>query len=182
MAEMAAAAAAPEAPAAGGGKKLGLIAGLTAGGALLGGLVAAFVVAPRFISRSPAGVHAASPASTVPDSAGAGRSAGKGGEAAEKKMVQLSNIIVNPAGSQGTRFLMTSVAIAVANDEVQKTLTEREVELRDHITTILEAETMAQLTAPGARDTLKAKIATVVSSMTGPGVPFRIFVPQFVIQ
>ncbi|HXW97622.1 MAG TPA: flagellar basal body-associated FliL family protein [Gemmatimonadales bacterium] len=182
---MAETAAAPplEAPAAAGGKKLGMIAALTFGGALLGGLVAAFLVAPKILAhRMPAAAHGDSLAAPAQGDSTAHTSEGKGGEGGESKFVQLSNIIVNPAGSQGTRFLMTSVAIAVANDEAQKVLKEREVELRDRITSILETETMAQLTAPGARDSLKVKIAGVISAVAGPKVAFRVFVPQFVIQ
>ena len=110
---------------------------------------------------------------------------GKGGateSGGEKKLVQLSNIIVNPAGSQGSRFLMTSVAISVGSEEAQKALSDRQVELRDKITTILETQTMAQLTMPGERDSLKAKIAAMAQAVVGPKVALRVFLPQFVIQ
>ena len=190
MAETTAAVAVPPAPegkAAGNGKKLGLIAGLTFGGALLGGLAAAFVVAPRFMPRTaPPAAHGDAAVPPAAGSAAKGESAGTekqaGAENADTKLVQLSNIIVNPAGSQGTRFLMTSVAIAVSDDKTQQALKEREVELRDRITTILESETMIQLTSPSARDSLRQKIAAVVGSVAGPKVSFRIFIPQFVIQ
>ncbi len=185
MAEAAAAAAVPgaEGVAAGGGKKAGLIAGLTFAGALLGGLVAALVVAPKIIARQAPAAPADSAAKGEPaggEKAGEGKAAE--GEGGEKKMVQLANIIVNPMGSQGTRFLMTSVAISTVNEEAQKLLTDHEVELRDKITSILETQTMAQLTAPGARDTLKARIAIAAGSIVGPKVPLKVFLPQFVIQ
>lgn len=175
MAEAAAAAPAAEAaPAA--GKKTGLLIGLTLGGALLGAALAAFVVAPRIIARQ------APPA--VADTAGAkeegvmeGR---KGGE--PTKLVELENIIVNPAGSQGNRFLMTSVAFAVSDEKLQKSLDDSKVELRDRVTGVLEAMTMAQLTSPGARDTIKSRIAGVVGEMVGPKASVTVFLPQFVIQ
>ncbi len=88
-----------------------LIGGLTFAGALVGGLLATFVVAPRIIARqAPAAAHGDSTVAGGEGSGSAGETPadGKGGEGAgsEKKMVELSNIIVNPAGSQGTRFLM----------------------------------------------------------------------------
>jgi flagellar protein FliL len=162
-----------------GGKQAGLIGALTFVGALLGGLLASLVVAPTIIARqAPVAAHADSAVAGV----GAGEGKGSEGEGSEKKMVELSNIIVNPAGSQGTRFLMTSVAIAVADEEAQKLLTNHEVELRDRVTSILETQTMAQLTLPGARDSLKLKIAQAAGSIVGPGVPLKVFLPQFVIQ
>jgi flagellar FliL protein len=174
MAEAAAPAPAPEAPAP--GSRKGLLIGLTLGGAILGGLVATFVVAPRIIARQ------APPAA---DSTAAGEEPAEGehgskGEPA--RLVELENIIVNPAGSQGNRFLMTSIALAVADEKGQKLLDESKVELRDKVTGVLENMTMSQLTAPGARDTLKARIAVVAAQMLGPRASVKVFLPQFVIQ
>lgn len=178
MAEAAAAAPAPAADAAGPGPRKGLLIGLTLGGAVLGGLLAAFVVAPRIIAKQ---------APVAADSAAAEAQAGKGekskgGEGEPTKLVELENIIVNPAGSQGNRFLMTSVAVAVADEKVQKSLDDSKVELRDKVTGVLESMSMNQLTAPGARDTLKSRIAAVVGEMVGPRVEVKVFLPQFVIQ
>lgn len=185
MADAAAAAPAPEAAAAGAGKKAGLIGILTFVGALAGGLLASFVIAPKIIARQ-------APAAVAGDSAAAGESKGEGeaggeakggeGEGGEKKMVELANIIVNPAGSQGSRFLMASVAVSIASEDAQKVLTDHEVEFRDKVTSILETQTMAQLTMPGARDSLKIKIAQAAGTIVGPKVPLKVFLPQFVIQ
>jgi flagellar protein FliL len=174
----AAAAAAAAGPAPAGGKKIGLLIGLALGGAVLGGGLGAFVVAPRIIaSRHPAGT----------DSTAAGAEAGQGGpggeaEIKEQKLTQLENIIVNPAGSQGTRFLMTSVAFAVSDDKAVKVLEDHKIELRDRVTTILESQTMAQLTAPGARDSIKILIAESAGELLGPRSAVKVFLPQFVIQ
>jgi flagellar FliL protein len=163
-----------------GGKKRMLILALTLGGTVVGGLLGSFVVAPRIIARQhPAVVAADSATAAAPAEGEPGKDGDAGGE---KKLVELSNIIVNPAGSQGTRFLMTSVAISVNNEEAQKLLTARQVELRDRITSILETQTMAQLTAPGERDTLKVRITQVISAIVGPKVPLKVYLPQFVIQ
>lgn len=181
MAEAAASAptegAAPE-----GGKKRTLILALTLGGAIVGGLLGSFVVAPKIIARQHPAVVAADSATAAAPAAGEEGKGGEGEAGGEKKLVELSNIIVNPAGSQGTRFLMTSVAISVGSEDAQKLLNERQVELRDRITSILETQTMAQLTAPGERDSLKVRITQVVSAIVGPKVPLKVYLPQFVIQ
>lgn len=160
------------------GKKTGPLVGLTLGGAVLGGLVAAFVIAPRIIARQAPVVGA--------DSTGPGGHAGgaenEGEPAGERRLVELTNIIVNPAGSQGARFLMTTVAFSVREEKAYQVLQDNEVELRDRVTSILESQTMAQLTAPGARDSLKVQIGAIATSLIGPNVPVQVYLPQFVIQ
>jgi flagellar FliL protein len=90
--------------------------------------------------------------------------------------------VVNPAGSQGSRFLMATVAVTVADEEAEKVLRAHEVEFKDKVVSILETLTMAQLSAPGARDTLKLRIAAAAGAIIGPKIPVKVFLPQFVIQ
>jgi len=90
--------------------------------------------------------------------------------------------VVNPAGSQGSRFLMATVAVTVADEAAEKVLRSHEVEFKDKVVTILETLTMAQLSAPGARDSLRVKIAAAAGTIIGPRVPVKVFLPQFVIQ
>ncbi len=187
MAEAAAPEVSPPAAVAGGGQKTGLLVGVTVAGAVLG-LVVGLVIGPMIVARQQSGATIVEGDSTSraeghgAGGTGAEETAHGGAGGANKRVVELSNVIVNPAGTQGTRFLMTSVAIAVASEEAQKLLSEREVELRDRITSILESYTLAQLTMPGARDSLKARIGVAVSGMLGPKTSFRVFLPQFVIQ
>ncbi len=175
------AAAAPE-----GGRKTGLLVALTLGGVVLGGLVGGWVVAPRLLGSGPPAVAGSDTAGAGHDAASgaeAGEGAGEHGEGgAENRFVELNNIIVNPAGSQGTRFLMISVALSVPGAEAQQRLQAGEIQLRDRITAILERMTLAQLTATGVRDTLKGRIAAAASEFMGPRVPVVVFLPQFVIQ
>ena len=96
-------------------------------------------------------------------------------------MFKLENLIVNPAGSQGARFLMTSVAIDVPSDKVEAHLREHEAEVRDAVMSALESETLDMLTRPGARDSIKDRIARIVVPLAGdPDI--HIFLPQYVIQ
>lgn len=172
---MAEAAAAPAAEAAPPAKKTGLTLGLLVGGLVLGGAAGTFVVAPRLVSGS------AAVADSTGEAGEAQHGEGEKGEAAAPKLVKLENIIVNPAGSQGSRFLMASVVLAVETDKLEADLHTRDAELRDKITTVLEVMTMAQLTAPGARDTVKARVSAMVGGMVGKQ-KFKVFLPQFVIQ
>jgi flagellar FliL protein len=181
---MAEAAAAPAEGAAPPAPKKGMMIGLLVGGLVLGGATGTFVVAPKLVPAVPAVGDSASAHGEEGEAEGEGEhgKAGEGEEGAAPKMVTLDNIIVNPAGSQGSRFLMTSVAIATEDEKLETALRDRQVELRDKVTTVLEVMTMQQLTAVGARDTVKTRVQAMVVQMLGGKPKVKVFIPQFVIQ
>ncbi len=161
------------------GKKSGLVMGLlVGGGAGRGGGDLRGRAEPR-----PKAAVAADSAGEQGEADGeAGAKGEHEGKEGASKLIKLENIIVNPAGSQGSRFLMASVVLAVGTSELETDLQAREVELRDKVTSVLEVMNMAQLTAPGARDTVKARVSTMVTEMVGGKPRFQVYLPQFVIQ
>lgn len=182
---MAEAAAAPAEGAAPPAPKKGMMIGLLVGGLVLGGATGTFVLAPKLVPPVAAVADSAGEHGEEAAAEGEGEHGKKGegeGEGEAPKMVTLDNIIVNPAGSQGSRFLMTSVAIATEDEKLESSLRDRQVELRDKVTTVLEVMTMAQLTATGARDTVKTKVQAMVVQMLGGKPKVKVFIPQFVIQ
>ena len=96
--------------------------------------------------------------------------------------MQTSVEIVNPAGSEGSHFLMASVAIQVADDHAVDALRAHDDAVRDRVISVLEKESIESLSAPGARDTLRTRIARALAPYTGITDPSRVFLPQFVIQ
>ncbi len=97
-------------------------------------------------------------------------------------VLEFDNLIVNPAGSDGLRFLMATVGVGVADEKIQEELHEFDVPLRDRITSVLEGQTLEMLTAPGAREALKVLIAEVVAPFLEGHSGFEIYIPHFVIQ
>ncbi len=156
-------------------KKFAMIAALAIAGTGIGAAAGALVVAPKLIARQAAAdsSHTAKPEEGAEE---------HGEGAAEKKVIRIDNVIVNPAGTGGTRYLMASFGVEVGDPETEKKITDHEVEVRDLITSILETQTLASLTAPWARDSVKAKVADALKSVAGPKCKVRVFVPQFVIQ
>ncbi len=109
----------------------------------------------------------------------------KKGEAGKSPVYKLDNIIVNPADSQGQRFLMCSVAIESDDPKALDTLREHEVELRDKIVTMFSQRTLESLSAPGARDSLRTALLKIVRPVLGPDAEdteLHIYMPQFVVQ
>ena len=109
----------------------------------------------------------------------------KKGEAGKSPVYKLDNVIVNPAGSQGQRFLMCSVAIESDDPKALDTLREHEIELRDRVVTMLSQQDMNHLTALGARDSLRVQLLRVIVPVLGDeaeDVELKVYLPQFVVQ
>jgi len=109
----------------------------------------------------------------------------KKGEAGKPTVYKLDNIIVNPADSQGQRFLMCSVAIESDDPKALDMLRAHEIELRDEVVTMLSQRSLERLTAPGARDSLRADLRRLIRPALGPDADdtdLRVYLPQFVVQ
>ncbi len=139
------------------------------GAALFGILTARFAVAPQLTANQDEHAEAESGASTEQD-----RPVGR--------MFEVGNLVVNPAGSHGTRFVMASVALEVTTELEEQTLIEREPHIRDLITSVFEARDLQELTMPGARDSLKEALRVAVAELLNPGADLQVYLPQFVIQ
>lgn len=113
---------------------------------------------------------------------GGAHGGGKGGKGTKKPMVTLDNIIVNPAGSASTRFLMASVAIELPDSKTESRLREQEAALRDVVIGALESRTLEQLAQPGGRDSVRVVLGDAIRPLTGKGKPPRIYLTQFVLQ
>ncbi len=156
---------------------LGLAVGLAAAAAGAG--VGVFVVAPKIHTPSVSLAAAAEPEEAAE---GEAEGAGHGAASSGGRIFKLDNIIVNPAGSGGTRFLMVSVAMEVDVPGAENKLREQEARLRDAMIGVLESQTLEALTLPGARDELKRQLARVAAPLAGKDVRVKVYLPQFVIQ
>ena len=108
-----------------------------------------------------------------------------GAEAGKSPLYRIDNVIVNPAGSLGQRFLMCSVAVELHDEKLVDILRQRDIEVRDVVISTLESNTLAQLTQPGARDSLRESLAHALHPLLGEegeDEHLRVFLPQFVIQ
>lgn len=147
---------------------------------LAGGAVGVMVVAPKLVARQAmaAGLEA-EPGEEAGEDHGAAEGEAGG---AKGPMFKIDNLIVNPAGSQGARFLMVSVAVETPDAAFEEHLRRREPQIRDVVIALLEQKTMEQLAQPGMRDTLKLQLSDTISVIAGVTKPLRVFLPQFVIQ
>jgi flagellar FliL protein len=167
---------AESAPAAAPARKLTLplivIAGL-----IIGGAAGALVLGPR-IARARSSKGAAN-ATAAADSLKGGD---QKGAASETPVHVIDNLVLNPAGSGGTRFLLASVGLQTASAAADELIKKREVEARDVVLAVLGAKHVEDLAEIGNRERIKLELKTALDSLFGPGVVRRVYFPQFVIQ
>lgn len=159
------------------GKRLVIIAALA--GVLAGSAAGALVIGPRFAGVSQSdGAAATEEVETGGSEHGGSEKEGEGAA----NIHTVNNVIVNPAGSLGTRFLMVSVGIASPDSKALEQLRKNEVMVRDLVIGVLEKQTMESLAMPGARDSVRFQIAAALASVAGKNVKLQILLPQFVVQ
>jgi flagellar protein FliL len=148
---------------------------------VVGGLAGTMVVGPMVVAaRAKPPVSEGLDPDAEPKPEGAEGEPTAAGE--EGPMFRIDNLIVNPAGSQGTRFLMVSIAVATPDAKVEALLRAREPAVRDAVISLLEKQTMQRLAEPGFRDSLKVSLADTISVIAGSASRLAVFLPQFVIQ
>lgn len=173
---------------------LPVLIGVIAGALALGGTLGALLIGPPLVQVRQKATLAAriAAAEAGPDAKKHGKDKKKGkdgehggGEAGKSPVYRIDNVIVNPAGSMGQRFLMCSVAVELEDEEFVEVLRTRDIEVRDIIISTLESNSLAQLTQPGARDSLRHRLASALHPVLGEAgadAHLRVFLPQFVIQ
>jgi flagellar FliL protein len=142
--------------------------------AAVAGVGGGFALAPRLTP------HGVATADSEPEHGT--KEHGRGEKGSGGRIFKIDNLIVNPAGSEGSRFLMTSVAFEVETEAAELALKDHEVQVRDLVVSRLENQTMRMLTLPFARDSLKRQLAAAIVGVIGPKARVTVYLPQFVIQ
>jgi flagellar protein FliL len=162
------------APAAAGGNKLFTIIAIAAG--LVVGLGGGYMAAGKLFAH---------PAAVAGDSADAAADDGKseGGEGGGANSIYtIDNLILNPAQSGGTRFLMLSVAVQMKTGANVATIHDKDPQVRDEMLRVLGSKTVEQLTDVTQRDELKSEIITALTPLAPRNSIVAIYFPHFVIQ
>jgi flagellar FliL protein len=107
---------------------------------------------------------------------------GKEGAAVGAPVYTLDNLVLNPAESGGTRFLLLSISFEMKTQESHDALKARDAELRDLILATLGSKTVEQLSDVAARDSLKLDLKAAAAKMLKKKQVVRVYFPQFVIQ
>lgn len=162
-----------------GPKGLVLIGALT-GGLLLGAAGGLFALGPMLAKKSGYVVTTHTPVDST-EASPSEHKGGKEGEAANTVYL-IDNVILNPAGSGGSRFLMLATAVDAKDATVVEEMKARDAETRDVLLRVMGSKTVEQLADMGYRETIKKELADSLGVLFRKGAVRRIYFPQYVIQ
>jgi flagellar FliL protein len=141
-----------------------------------------FVLVPR-MQRALTHGDSAAPQSASKEGATSGAEGGKTpGQTKTKVMVPLTKLLVNVAGTMGTRYLMTSVTLVGNTADFKATVDENKDQLMDLATGALSSKTISDLEKPGARNEIRAELMTVINNALGGPIVQEIYITEFAIQ
>lgn len=94
----------------------------------------------------------------------------------------VESLVLNPAGTMGTRFLMATIVASVEGAKTAETLRSREAEVRDRLMAVLASKTVDELSDVALREPLKEELRSTLAEMVAPARVVAVFLPTFVIQ
>jgi flagellar FliL protein len=180
-------------PKKGGSKKLILLGGVGLGAVVIGLVVALFVIKPM-LSDSSGDQTEQEYAEGTDDGHGDSKDAEKPKPKKKKRksshsdgesqalIYAIRDIIVNPAGTGGSRFLSVSFGFELASADFESEFAAREAVVRDALITILSSKTVAQLTDTKQKEITRYQIKKRVSKLLGSDELIGVYFTDFVLQ
>ncbi len=176
----------------GGAKKLLIFGGLGVGAVAIGIALAVFVLKPMMSDSgaSESGHKASNRGGTSQEKGPAGESSGEtvkphqtsGHESEASSIYTIKDIVINPAGTGGTRFLSVSFAFELQSAALQQEFETREPVIRDALITILSSKTVAQLTDPKEKELVRCQIGKRVAELLRTEQLAGVYYTDFVLQ
>lgn len=94
----------------------------------------------------------------------------------------VKDLIVNPAGTGGMRYLLTSVGIEVTNDKAFAEIQNKEIIVNDILINVLSNKTLEELSDVSKRKDLRREIARKVDDILTQGKVRNVYFSKFIIQ
>ncbi len=101
---------------------------------------------------------------------------------AGKFVYVVKDLIINPAGTGGTRFLLTTVGVETASEEELKSVEKKDVVVRDVLNTILAGKTVEWLDDQTKREGLRKEIRDSLQKSIRPEKISQVYFSKFIIQ
>jgi flagellar FliL protein len=139
-----------------------------------------FLLVPRLQKKLSAPPTAESEAAAPKTEGGEGA---KGKEGAGSPNYEFSNVVVNLAGTMGTRYLKTSFLVTGApNVNIGTAFEAAKPRLTDVTLNVLSSLTLADLEEPGAKNVIREKLVAAYNQALGRKVADQVYFSDFVIQ
>jgi len=139
--------------------------------------VAAYLVVTMFLAPHPGPAKPEEKATAAPAREKEARgSEGKG------EMFMVEELLVNPTGTSGTRYLSASLGLEVPTHEVAVRLEEKKLQVRDLLISILSSRTVEQLTTASERERMRLEILDRMNRMIDPDRILAVYFVDYVLQ
>lgn len=153
--------------------------------------VAQFVLLPKFEASlhsaladptDPAAAHAATPAAPAKAAGGHGGKPAKGGEAAAGNAYRFENVVVNLAGTMGTRYLKASFMVTGPGADIVARFDAARPQLGDVTIAVLSSLTLADLEESGSKNIIRERLLAAYNQALGGKIVDNLFFSDFVVQ
>lgn len=156
-----------------------------------------FVLLPRLQKKmaaaapsgaAPAGEHgdaahaAPAPAAHAKPEKGKPEKGGKDAKGGSASGYEFQNVVVNLAGTMGTRYLKTSFLITGSDPQLKSVFDGNKPKLTDVTLNVLSSLTLADLEEAGAKNILREKLVNAYNQALGRKVAEQVYFSDFVIQ
>lgn len=157
---------------------------------ILSWAVGEFVLMPSLEKRlsavksgEPGVAHEAAPA----EEAGGGHGGGHGGKESKDAggspaSYEFQNVVVNLAGTMGTRYLKTSFIVTGTNAGIKAAFEAQKPKLTDVTLNVLSSLSLADLEEPGSKNLLREKLVLAYNQALGKRVAEQVYFSDFVVQ
>ncbi len=105
-----------------------------------------------------------------------------GTEEMGKFVYVIDDLIINPAGTDGKRFLLSSIGFDIKTEQNQQEIKEKEILVKDAIISILSSKNVLQLGNSLYRDTLKTEISGKVRELLPSVTLNTIYFSKYILQ
>ena len=91
-------------------------------------------------------------------------------------------VLVNVAGTAGTRYLVANVSLVSKRPELKAQIEEADPQLRDAAASILAIKTISDLEKPGMRNIIRAELIAAFNDILGKEAVSDIYLTEFAVQ
>jgi flagellar FliL protein len=100
----------------------------------------------------------------------------------DNNIYMIEQMIVNPAGTGGRRFLSASIGFELGDEAANVAMQTKEAIVRDALITILSSQTVPELSDSAQRERLRKLIRLRVSKLLGTDDISAVYFTEFVLQ
>ncbi|SRR5690606_1135066 len=149
--------------------------------------VAQFVLIPQLKSQlggdtAGHGAQAAAEVSTEAEHGGGKGAHGAAPTSGDAKTYNFENMVVNLAGTMGTRYLKCSFVVTGRDPALRGAFEAKKVQLTDVTLSVLSSLSLVELEEAGAKNLLRERLVNAYNQTLGKALAEQVYFADFVIQ